>query len=60
MGHPLSKKERGELVKRAVEEFRRCGVTEVTRDKIIRGVFGTVMIDPTISAEICVGLQNSR
>ncbi|OHA88684.1 MAG: hypothetical protein A2741_02300 [Candidatus Zambryskibacteria bacterium RIFCSPHIGHO2_01_FULL_43_27] len=59
MGRTLSdKRVRKELVKKAAEELRRKGVTIENRDTIFRKIFGSPMIDPTISAEIWIRLQN--
>ena len=59
MGRTLSdKRVRKELVKKAAEELRRKGVPIENRDAIFRKIFGSPMIDPTISAEIWIRLQN--
>lgn len=61
MERPLSdknKKAEVRLVRKAAAELRRVGITEESRDRIFREVFGSVLVDPTISARVWDAFRN--
>jgi hypothetical protein len=60
MDNPLSVEERRKRVERAVELFEAAGgLREENRDRIIKEVYGTTMIDPNEAGEILL-LLNTR